>query len=49
LIVTSIVQKNYEKALSLLDYAKRTRGMCSWGFGDKDFYDLAIEYCLRYK
>lgn len=47
LIVTSIVQKNYNKALTLLDYAKRTRGMCSWGFGDKDFYDLAIEYCQR--
>jgi len=49
LIVTSIVQQNYEKALSLLYYAKKTRGMCSWGFGDKDFYDLAVEYCLKHK
>jgi hypothetical protein len=44
LIVSSINQKDYNKALSLLDYAKKTRGMCSWGFGEKDFYDLAIEY-----
>ncbi|GEM_PF-2355527 len=49
LIVSSIVQKNYNKALSLLDYAKKTRGMCSWGFGDKDFYDLAIEYCQKHQ
>ena len=49
LIVSSIVQKNYDKALSLLDYAKKTRGMCSWGFGDKDFYDLAIEYCREHQ
>ncbi len=48
LIVTSIVQQNYEKALVLIDYAKKTRGMCSWRFGDKDFYDLAIEYCLKH-
>jgi hypothetical protein len=49
LIVSSIVQKNYAKALSLLKYAKKTRGMCSWGFGDKDFYDLAIEYCQKHQ
>ena len=52
LIVTSIVQKKYDKALALLDYAKKNSGMCSWSFGDKDFYDLAIEYCqdrLAYK
>jgi hypothetical protein len=47
LIVSSIVQKNYDKALSLLDYAKKERGMCSWSFGDKNFYDLAIEYCQK--
>jgi len=45
LIVAFIVQQKYDRALSLLDYAKSNRGMCSWGFGDKDFYDLAIEYC----
>ena len=49
LIVSSIVQKNYDKALSLLDYAKKTRGMCGWGSGDKDFYDLAIEYCQKHR
>jgi hypothetical protein len=49
LIVSSIVQKNYNKGLSLLNYAKKTRGMCSWGFGDKDFYDLAIEYCQKHQ
>jgi len=49
LIMTSIVQKNYDKAISLVEYAKKERGMCSWGFGDKDFYDLAIEYCLRHR
>jgi hypothetical protein len=49
LIVSSIVQKNYAKALSLLNYAKTTRGMCGWGFGDKDFYDLAIEYCQKHQ
>ena len=48
LIVSSIVQKNYDKAHSLLDYAKKTRGMCSWDFDDKDFYDLAIEYCQQH-
>jgi hypothetical protein len=45
LIMTFIVQKKYDNALSLLDYAKKNRGMCSWRFGDKDFYDLATEYC----
>jgi len=45
LIVAFIVQNKYDKALSLLDYAKKNRGMCNWSFGDKDFYDLAIEYC----
>lgn len=49
LIVSSIVQKNYDKALSLLNYAKNTRGMCNWGFGDKDFYDLAMEYCQKHQ
>lgn len=49
LIVAFIVQQKYDKALSLLDYAKTNRGMCSWGFGDKDFYDLAIEYCQSHK
>ncbi len=49
LIVSSIVQKDYDKTLSLLDYAKKTRGMCGWGFGDKDFYNLAIEYCQRHQ
>ncbi|MBL7724751.1 MAG: hypothetical protein JNK27_11410 [Chitinophagaceae bacterium] len=49
LIVSSIVQKNYDKALSLLDYAKKTRGMCGWSFGDKDFYDLAIEFCQKHQ
>ena len=50
LIVTYIVQKKYDKALLLLDYAKKKRGMCSWEFGDKNFYfyDLAIEYCLKH-
>ena len=50
LIMTSIVQKNYNKAISLLEYAKKERGMCSWGFDDdKDFYDLATEYCQRHQ
>jgi hypothetical protein len=49
LIVSSIVQKNYDKALELLDYAKKTRGMCGWSFGDKNFYDLAIDYCQRHE
>jgi hypothetical protein len=49
LIMTSIVQKSYDKAISLLEYAKKERGMCSWGFGEKDFYDLAIEYCQRHR
>jgi len=48
LIMTSIVQKNYDKAILLLEYAKKERGMCSWGFGEKDFYDLAREYCGRH-
>lgn len=49
LIVSSIVQKNYDKALSLLNYAKKTRGICGWSFGDKDFYDLAMEYCQKHQ
>lgn len=49
LIVAFIVKQNYEKALSLLDNAKKNRGMCSWSFGDKDFYDLAIEYCQKHQ
>jgi len=47
LIVSSIVQKNYNKALSLLDYAKKARGMCSRDFEDKNFYDLVIGYCQK--
>jgi|SRR5215831_439883 len=49
LIVTFIVQKEYDKALTLLEYAKRNRGRARWGFGDKDFYDLGIEYCQIYQ
>ncbi|HMI05356.1 MAG TPA: hypothetical protein VK541_22900 [Pedobacter sp.] len=45
LIMSFIVQKKYNKALSLVNVAKKNRGMCSWDFDDKDFYDLAIEYC----
>jgi hypothetical protein len=47
LIVSSLVQKNYDKALVLLNYAKKTRRMCGWSFSDKDFYDLAFEYCQK--
>jgi len=49
LIVSYISQKKFEKALSLLDYAKQTRGMCNWSFDDKDFYDLATEFSLKHK
>lgn len=47
LIVIYISQNNFEEALRLLLDAKERRGMCSYGFGDKDFYDLAIEYCQK--
>jgi hypothetical protein len=48
LIMTSIIQKKYNKAILLLEYAKKERGMCSFGFGNKDFYDLAIKYCQKH-
>lgn len=44
LIVAYISQKKFDMALSLLDYAKKTRGMCSWNFGDKNFgNDILIQ------
>ena len=44
-IMSLIIQKNYDKVFSLLDYAKKEEKVCSFGFGDKDFYDLAKEFC----
>jgi hypothetical protein len=37
LIVSSIAQKHYAKALTLIDHVNKTGGMCSWGFGEKRF------------
>ena len=49
LIVVAIAQKEYHKALTLLYYAQKNRGRkCRWGFGDKNFYDLAIIYCQNH-
>jgi hypothetical protein len=47
LIVSSIAQKQYAKALTLIDHVNKTGGMCSWGFWEKDFYDLTIDYCQK--
>lgn len=47
IIMASIIQKKYDKVLSLLDYAKKEDKDSSYGFGDKDFYDLARAYCQR--
>ena len=47
IIVSAIIQKKYDKVLSLLDYAKRENKVCGFGFGDKNFYDLAREFCQK--
>ena len=45
IIMASIIQKKYDKVLSLLDYAKKEEK--NSGFGGKDFYELAKEFCHR--
>jgi hypothetical protein len=45
IIMASIIQKEYDKTLSLLDYAKKENKISGFGFGGKSFYDLAREYC----
>lgn len=47
IIMASIIQKKYDKALSLMDYAKKEGRICGFGFENKDFYDLAREFCQR--
>ena len=47
IIMTAIIQKKYDKVLSLLDYAKKEKKVCGFGFGDKDFYDLAREFSQK--
>jgi hypothetical protein len=48
LIVIYIRENNFKEALRLLFDAKKRRGMCRYGFGEKNFYDLAIEYCQKF-
>jgi hypothetical protein len=47
IIMASIIQKKYDKVLSLLDYAKKEGKNSGFGFGGKDFYDLVREFCQR--
>ena len=48
IIMASIIQKKYDRVFSLLDYAKKEDKNCCFGFDDKDFYDLAREFCQRH-
>ncbi len=47
-IITSFIEEEqFEKALSKIKEYRTNQFSSGFGFGDKDFYDLASEYCQK--